>query len=74
MVSDEAIEKLNENNNQIETHHNKDENINKNKTVINKAKNIEIDPNNPSTWGKVGRNELCPCGSGKKYKNCHGKN
>jgi preprotein translocase subunit SecA len=21
---------------------------------------------------KVGRNELCPCGSGKKYKNCHG--
>ena len=23
---------------------------------------------------KVGRNELCPCGSGKKYKNCHGKN
>ena len=74
MVSDEAIEKLSENNNQIETHHNKDENISKNKTVINKAKNTEIDPNNPSTWGKVGRNELCPCGSGKKYKNCHGKN
>ncbi len=23
---------------------------------------------------KVGRNESCPCGSGKKYKNCHGKN
>lgn len=23
---------------------------------------------------KVGRNDLCPCGSGKKYKNCHGKN
>jgi preprotein translocase subunit SecA len=22
---------------------------------------------------KVGRNDLCPCGSGKKYKNCHGK-
>jgi preprotein translocase subunit SecA len=20
----------------------------------------------------VGRNELCPCGSGKKYKHCHG--
>jgi preprotein translocase subunit SecA len=29
--------------------------------------------NDPSTWGKVGRNELCPCGSGKKYKHCHGK-
>ncbi len=30
------------------------------------------DPNNPATWGKVGRNEPCPCGSGKKYKHCHG--
>lgn len=29
-------------------------------------------PNDPSTWGKVGRNEACPCGSGKKYKHCHG--
>jgi preprotein translocase subunit SecA len=33
----------------------------------------ERDPNNPATWGKVGRNEDCPCGSGKKYKHCHGK-
>src|SRR5690606_27392229 len=32
----------------------------------------ERDPSNPSTWGKVGRNEPCPCGSGKKYKHCHG--
>jgi preprotein translocase subunit SecA len=31
------------------------------------------DPANPATWGKVGRNEACPCGSGKKYKHCHGK-
>jgi preprotein translocase subunit SecA len=31
------------------------------------------DPKNPATWGKVGRNEDCPCGSGKKYKHCHGK-
>ena len=30
------------------------------------------DPADPSTWGKVGRNEVCPCGSGKKYKHCHG--
>ena len=22
---------------------------------------------------KIGRNDPCPCGSGKKYKNCHGK-
>ena len=31
------------------------------------------DPQDPSTWGKVGRNEPCPCGSGKKYKRCHGR-
>src|SRR5215218_6833660 len=30
-------------------------------------------PNDPSSWGKVGRNEPCPCGSGKKYKHCHGR-
>jgi preprotein translocase subunit SecA len=33
----------------------------------------ERDPNNPDTWGRVGRNETCPCGSGKKYKHCHGQ-
>jgi preprotein translocase subunit SecA len=32
-----------------------------------------IDPKNPATWGKVQRNAPCPCGSGKKYKHCHGK-
>jgi len=31
------------------------------------------DPKDPSTWGKVARNEACPCGSGKKFKHCHGK-
>jgi preprotein translocase subunit SecA len=31
------------------------------------------DPKNPSSWGKIGRNEDCPCGSGKKYKHCHGR-
>ncbi|MEO1614089.1 MAG: SEC-C metal-binding domain-containing protein, partial [Pseudomonadota bacterium] len=34
---------------------------------------VALDPNDPSTWGKVGRNDACPCGSGKKYKHCHGK-
>ena len=29
--------------------------------------------NDPTSWGKVGRNEACPCGSGKKFKHCHGK-
>ncbi|NKD85455.1 preprotein translocase subunit SecA [Haematospirillum jordaniae] len=30
------------------------------------------DPANPETWGRVSRNEGCPCGSGRKYKHCHG--
>lgn len=33
----------------------------------------ERDPQDPNTWGRVGRNEKCPCGSGKKFKQCHGK-
>ncbi len=33
---------------------------------------IEKEKNNP--YPKVGRNDPCPCGSGKKYKHCHGKN
>ena len=33
----------------------------------------ELDPNDPSTWGKVPRNAPCPCGSGRKYKHCCGK-
>ncbi|MFY9786423.1 MAG: preprotein translocase subunit SecA [Pseudolabrys sp.] len=33
----------------------------------------ERKPSDPSSWGKVGRNEVCPCGSGKKFKHCHGK-
>jgi preprotein translocase subunit SecA len=32
----------------------------------------EVDPNDPQSWGKVQRNALCPCGSGKKFKHCHG--
>ena len=33
----------------------------------------ERNPQDPTSWGKVGRNEACPCGSGKKFKHCHGK-
>ncbi|MEI7777727.1 MAG: preprotein translocase subunit SecA [bacterium] len=39
--------------------------------VMQNSKPIEILPNNTSD---VGRNDLCPCGSGKKYKRCHGAN
>jgi preprotein translocase subunit SecA len=32
-----------------------------------------LNPQDPSTWGKVPRNAPCPCGSGRKYKHCHGQ-
>lgn len=32
-----------------------------------------FDESDPSTWGSPGRNEACPCGSGKKFKHCHGR-
>ena len=41
--------------------------------VTSRAAASTIDPNNPSTWGRVSRNAACPCGSGKKYKHCHGR-
>ncbi len=39
---------------------------------ISHVKPEDRDPNDPETWGKVSRNDLCPCNSGKKYKHCHG--
>ena len=31
-----------------------------------------FDEANPATWGNPSRNDPCPCGSGKKFKHCHG--
>jgi len=31
---------------------------------------VEADP---ETWGNPGRNDVCPCGSGRKFKHCHGQ-
>ena len=78
MASNEGLNKINKENtiNQEALKEQKPGNINEskvNKTVTIRKNNQPIDPNNPSTWGKVGRNDLCPCGSGKKYKHCHGK-
>jgi len=41
-------------------------------TVRTNKPSETVDPNDPSTWGKVARNAACPCGSGKKFKHCHG--
>ena len=40
---------------------------------VRRAPAAVMDPRDSSTWGKVPRNQACPCGSGKKYKHCHGK-
>ncbi|MBL4619615.1 MAG: preprotein translocase subunit SecA [Marinicaulis sp.] len=41
-------------------------------TLAARSRAGEVDPNNPKTWGRVSRNAPCPCGSGKKFKVCHG--
>jgi preprotein translocase subunit SecA len=38
-----------------------------------RAEGNGVDPNDAATWGRVARNASCPCGSGKKFKHCHGK-
>ncbi len=40
--------------------------------IIHKATGRALDPNDQATWNKTPRNATCPCGSGKKYKHCHG--
>ncbi len=40
--------------------------------VRTRAASGAVDPADPGTWGKIARNAACPCGSGKKYKHCHG--
>jgi preprotein translocase subunit SecA len=37
------------------------------------ARSGSVDPNDRSTWRNSPRNALCPCGSGKKFKHCHGR-
>ncbi len=41
-------------------------------TFKNHVNPEDRDPRDPSTWGKIARNDFCPCGSGKKFKHCHG--
>jgi len=42
-------------------------------TTVRNRQDSPLDANDPSTWGKVPRNAPCPCGSGRKFKHCHGK-
>ena len=55
------------------------ENSNAENAEFSYNKKNEYNEKNPqntvnANWGKVGRNSPCPCGSGKKFKNCHGRN
>jgi preprotein translocase subunit SecA len=43
------------------------------RTALAPVPAAQRNPTDPATWGKVGRNEDCPCGSGKKFKHCHGR-
>jgi len=52
-----------------------DDEISDGDTALRTVRNdpgVATDPNDPRTWGKTPRNAPCPCGSGKKYKHCHG--
>jgi preprotein translocase subunit SecA len=40
--------------------------------TVQRDRDVAVDPNDPRTWGKVQRNAACPCGSGRKFKHCHG--
>jgi len=45
--------------------------------IVGAGKLRSLDPTKPaapSEWANVGRNDPCPCGSGKKFKKCHGAN
>ena len=39
----------------------------------NTVRHASFDAGNPETWTRLGRNAPCPCGSGRKYKRCHGQ-
>jgi preprotein translocase subunit SecA len=43
-----------------------------NQPAVSRVAPENRNPTDPSSWGKVARNEACPCGSGKKFKHCHG--
>ncbi|MBI3419783.1 MAG: preprotein translocase subunit SecA [Proteobacteria bacterium] len=43
------------------------------KNNMPRSASIPFNPSDPATWNRTPRNAACPCGSGKKYKHCHGK-
>ena len=57
---------------QMVSHQEQNQKIEQPKTnglAINRTPEKEM----PINWQSTGRNEKCPCGSGKKFKHCHGR-
>jgi len=50
-----------------------DESVDNHMGSLKPYKAPEFNASDPATWHSVSRNSPCPCGSGKKYKQCHGK-
>ena len=46
--------------------------INERETLMEKLEEIVEERKENTDFDNVGRNDECPCGSGKKFKNCHG--
>ena len=57
----------------IESHPDPETGENRASATISANAAANRDADDPESWGKVGRNEACPCGSGKKFKHCHGQ-
>ena len=74
-VEDRLLELYNESG-QDEKLNNFEKEINKNKKIKNDSREqviVSDEKNSNILRDKIGRNEQCPCGSGKKYKKCCGK-
>jgi preprotein translocase subunit SecA len=50
------------------------QNVQREQVAQGEAQETETVPEEDPSFKNVGRNDPCPCGSGKKFKNCHGKN
>jgi len=58
---------------QVKTEEGRPNIISGEENMIEQESRLNLDQQPVETESKIGRNELCPCGSGKKYKRCHGK-
>jgi len=70
--SDENIQALHESSTTSDNEFLEDDLVTTSTTAVRRKAAEQINPSDPTTWGRVSRNAPCPCGSGKKYKRCHG--